>query len=112
VPPGSYVACAKNAHTLRNCTAVTVTSAGALVDFGTLSEGDSDDDNCVALVDFSILSTSFATCDPSVGFDPRADFNEDGCIVLLDFSLLSNNFGACGDDPPGTETPAPSQAAQ
>jgi hypothetical protein len=100
IPPGEYVACVKNAHTLRNCRAVTVPTEGRPVNFGLLREGDANDDNCVLLVDFSILSSSFSRCSGELSYDRRADLDENGCVVLVDFSLLSTNFGACGDDLP------------
>lgn len=102
IAPLSYAACVKHSHTLRSCTNVDLTLGMNAVDFGTLREGDADGNNCVALVDFSILSTAFATCEGAATFDPRADFDLDGCILLVDFSRLANNFAQCGDDPPAT----------
>jgi hypothetical protein len=99
--PGSYVACVKHSHTLQNCINVTLGSGSNGVDFGTLREADADDNNCVALVDFSILATGFGTCSGDADYDPRADFDDNGCVALVDFSRLSTNFGLCGDDPPG-----------
>jgi hypothetical protein len=99
---GSYVACVKHSHTLQNCLNATLGSGTNNVDFGTLTEADADDNNCVALVDFSILATGFGTCWGDVGYDARADFDENGCVALVDFSRLSTNFGLCGDDPPGS----------
>ncbi len=99
---GSYVACVKHSHTLQNCLNATLGSGTNNIDFGTLREADADDNNCVALVDFSILATGFGTCSGNIGYDPRADFDDDGCVALVDFSRLSTNFGLCGDDPPGS----------
>jgi hypothetical protein len=106
IPPGDYVACVKNAHTLRNCRSLTVPIAGGPVDFGLLREGDINDDNCVLLVDFSILAASFGRCAGEPSYDRRADLDENDCVVLVDFSLLSTNFGACGDGS-STATEAP-----
>jgi hypothetical protein len=66
------------------------------VHFGTLLEGDASDDNCVNIIDFSILKTGFIP-----GYDARADFNQDGYVNISDFSLLKLNFGLCGDVPVG-----------
>jgi dockerin type I repeat protein len=91
--------CIKQGHTLQNCFANVGVSPGTnVLDFGTLREGDANNDNCVALLDFSILATTFQLCTADPGFDGRADFNQDGCVTNLDFSLLASNFQECGDD--------------
>jgi hypothetical protein len=70
------------------------------VNFGTLREGDANNDNCVLLVDFSILVSTFGKCTGNAGFDGRADFDGSGCVVLVDFSLLATNFSQCGATTP------------
>ncbi len=94
--PGTYTACVKQSQTLRNCQSVSLVTGNNPVNFGTLLEGDANDDNCVQLVDFSILATTFGKCTGDPGFDARADFDLSGCVVLVDFSLQSANFGQCG----------------
>ena len=96
ITPGTYDVWIKNSHTLRNITPVTILAGMNVFDFGTLKEGDANDDNFVALVDFSILANTFSKCMGANGYDERADFNEDNCISMLDFSLLANNFGQGG----------------
>jgi len=98
--PGSYTVCVKNSHTMEICQSVTLVAGDNPVDFGTLREGDANDDNCVLLVDFSILASTFGKCTGDAGFDARADFDGSGCVVLLDFSLLATNFGQCGNTAP------------
>jgi hypothetical protein len=98
----------KQAHTLQNVQTVTLAAGSNTIDFGTLREGDANDDNAVTLLDFSILATTFGKCEGSTGFDGRADFNEDDCIALLDFSLLASHFGQAGQGAQAT-TPAPPQ---
>jgi hypothetical protein len=100
IDPGDYLACVKHSHTLQKCAPVTLAPGQNDVDFGTLLEGDADDNNCVALVDFSVLATAFTTCSGDALYDARADFDDNGCVALVDFSLLSTNFGDCGDEPP------------
>jgi len=65
---------------------------------GLLREGDSDDNNRVDIVDFSILAMTFNRAEGAEGFDPRADFNCDGAVNILDFSLLAENFNQGGDE--------------
>lgn len=97
VSAGSYDACVKNRHTLQNRVPVTMTLGNNVLNLGTLREGDANDDNVVALVDFSILVATFGKCQGAAGYDDRPDFNEDGCVLITDFSLLSMNFGLAGD---------------
>jgi len=97
VTPGIYTATVKNFHTLRNKKIITLTSGPNAISFGTLLEGDANDDNCINIIDFSLLRTAFATCEGDGKFDPWTDFNEDGCVNISDFSLLRTNFGLCGD---------------
>jgi hypothetical protein len=90
--PGTYDIRVKNAHTLANRPRVTLAPGANVVSFGTLKEGDANDDNCVTFADFEILADAFWP-----GYDPRADFNQDGVVNILDFSMLRENFAVCGD---------------
>ncbi len=90
--PGTYDIGVKNRHTLRNLRAgVTLTVGTNTVSFGTLLEGDANNDNYVNISDFSLLRLGFAP-----GYDERVDFNEDGMVNISDFSLLAVNFGRQG----------------
>ncbi len=75
----------------------TGTSGGALVDFGTLPQGDANNDNKVTILDFSILATTFGKSAGGAGYDDRGDFNGDQKVTIVDFSLLASNFGENGD---------------
>jgi len=93
----------KNGHTLQNTKyGVTINAGGNVIDFGTLLEGDANDDNRVSLVDFSILATSYDLGSADPGFDARADFNENDWIEIADFSLLATNYDRSGDIPVAT----------
>jgi predicted peptidase len=92
---GTYDVWVKNSHTLANRRSVTLAAGSNAVSFGTLREGDANDDNCVTIADFEILAGAFF---PS--YDPRADFNQDGYVNVLDFSMLRENFAVCGDTVP------------
>jgi len=90
----------KNGHTLQNTKyGVTINAGGNVMDFGTLLEGDANDDNRISLVDFSILATSYDLGNGDPGFDARADFNENDWIEIADFSLLATNYDRSGDIP-------------
>jgi hypothetical protein len=96
ITPDTYDVRVKNSHTVRNTQTITLVQGQNTVNFGTLREGDANDDNFVTLADFSTLVSTFAKCDGDTGYDARADFNNDGCVTLLDFSLLAANFGQAG----------------
>lgn len=97
VDPATYHISAKGYHTLRvrvnNVVVVTPTTS---VNFGTLPEGDANNDNTINAIDASLLSTAYwkSTGDP--GFDWRADFNDDGTINALDASLMATNYWQTG----------------
>jgi hypothetical protein len=91
--PGTYDIRVKNPHTLVNLKSGVSLAAGIqTIHFGTLLEGDANNDNCVNIIDFSVLANGFTP-----RFDARADLNEDGLVNISDFSLLVLNFGRCGD---------------
>jgi len=94
---GPYQIGVRGHNTLRTTLPVTVTGALTAVDFGTLRGGDSNGDNAVSLIDFSILVNTFSRCSTSAGYDSRADFNGDACVNLPDFSILRSNFGISGN---------------
>ncbi|MEN8220908.1 MAG: cohesin domain-containing protein [Pseudomonadota bacterium] len=99
VEPLNYDMRVKGTHTLQEKISVSLVSGDNPVNVGVLLEGDANDDNCVTILDFSILSGTFGKCNGD-GFDSRADFNQDDCVTILDFSLLAANFGQCGDPNP------------
>ena len=83
----------KNAQTLTSKKlGVLVGSGGTAVNFGTLKEGDANNDDVVDVSDFSILRTTFLKSCGAAGFDGRADFNGDCIVDISDFSLLRTNF--------------------
>lgn len=91
--PGTYDIRVKHAHTLRNVKRGASLVAGQNdVDFGTLIEGDANNNNCVEMLDFVILRSKFGST-----IDLRADFNQSGVVDMLDFVWLRVNFGRCGD---------------
>ena len=92
ITPGTYDVYVKNIHTLQNKLTIALVEGTNVVNFGTLKEGDANDNNFVNLNDFSILANTFSKCVGYTGYDGRADFNESGCVTLPDFSLLSANF--------------------
>lgn len=97
IQPGVYDVYVKNSHTLQNKVTVTLTNGDNTVDFGTLREGDVNNDNSVSLLDFSLLVQTYNKCQGIAGYNDQADFNRDGCVTLLDFSRLASNYGKGGD---------------
>jgi hypothetical protein len=100
---GNYTLCVKNAHTLQNQVTFTVPLASEFIDFGTLLEGDADNDNHIDLMDFVHVYLSKDQCEGDPNYNVNADFNADGCVGITDAQLLANNYGqagqSCGDTP-------------
>jgi len=68
------------------------------VSFGTLTNGDVDDDNEVTIGDYAGLSLAFNSLPGDPNWNPFADLNGDDGVDIGDFSILSANFGQIGDD--------------
>jgi|GEM_PF-7049099 len=97
MPNGAYCVTVKGAHSLNSQRAdVVVPTGDTSINLCTLLEGDANDDNRVAGVDFSILATAYNKTSNDPGFDPRADFNDDRRVSGMDFSLLATNYNRSG----------------
>jgi hypothetical protein len=101
VPLGTYNIKVKNSHTLARVKTGQILIAGSnSIDFGTLLEGDADNDNFITGADFSLLLNSFNKAMGDPGYDARTDFNNDSFVTGADFSLLLNNFNQAGENNP------------
>lgn len=98
--PGSYDIAVKNSHTLQTVQSVVLIEDTNVVNFGTLREGDANNDNFVDIFDFSLLASSFNKCSGNVAYKAQADFNKDNCVDIFDFSLLASNFNVAGETIP------------
>lgn len=97
--PGLYNYWVKNAQTLANTGSASLAVGANNVEMGLLLEGDTNNDNCISIQDFSILKGSFGKSLGDPGYDVRADFNGDGPVNVRDFNLQKGNFGLCGAAP-------------
>lgn len=97
IEPGAYDLRIKKRTSLQNTQPITVVAGTNSLDCGTLREGDSNNDNQINIIDFSLLASTFSKCEGYDGYDERANFNGDGCVNILDFSLLAHNFAQIGD---------------
>ena len=97
VTPGIYDICVKSPRALSELvTGVEmVVCETTSVDFGTLREGDANDDDVVDELDYSLLHFYFWVTSGE-GLD-KCDFNRDGVVDELDYSLLHSNFWQIGD---------------
>jgi hypothetical protein len=98
-----YEIAVKNSHTLQVVSTITLAAGSNSHDFGTLREGDANDDNRITLLDFSLLVTAFNTAAGSPGYNAAVDFNNNGFVNLADFSLLATNFNQSGEKPSGLQ---------
>ena len=100
IPLGTFNIAVKNLHTLKRVkTAQTIVTGNNTINFGTLLEGDANNNNVVNLFDFSILLGTYNKSSLDPGFDNRADFNNNGTINLFDFSLLLSTYNQSGETP-------------
>ncbi len=96
--PGLYNIRIKGANTLSTLLReITLQNGPNTLQVGTLLAGDSNTDDYVTAVDFSILSAAYGTCEGTAGYNDRADFNGDRCVSAIDFSLLASNYGKGGE---------------
>jgi hypothetical protein len=101
-PFGDYSICVKGSHTLANRIGPPlVMGSDNRLDFGTLLEGDVDDNNKVNLLDHSYLKTSKDKCQGDNGYIANADLNVDTCVNTDDYNLFKTNF----NKPKGDENP-------
>ena len=100
VEPGLYDVLVSGIHSVANLIENIEIPAGATtetIDFGTLHEGDANNDNYVTSLDFFIIKNSYNTSVGDPNFDFRADFNEDDYVTSTDFYLLKRNYNLAGD---------------
>jgi hypothetical protein len=102
-PSGNYSICVKAPHTLANRIGPPLMLGGDnLLDFGTLLEGDVDEDNDVDLTDRSLIKTSKDKCQDDNGYIENADLDENDCVKTADYNLFKGNY----KKPKGDENPA------
>jgi hypothetical protein len=68
-----------------------------VVDFGTILEGDANNDDYVNILDASSLVPCYGSSTGGPGWNEHCDFNRDGNINILDASALASNYGKHGD---------------
>ena len=97
---GDYTVCVKELRTLAECyaTPVTIPSIDPPVVFDDLYVGDTNGDNAINMIDFSVWAGIFNGGAPT--YDKRGDFNNDAVINMIDFSVWAGAFNG-GAPPPG-----------
>jgi len=75
-------------------------SAGVttVVDFGYTSEGDSNGNDMVTGMDFSLLAGAFGSTSANTTgrWNPNCDFDRNNAVTGMDFSLLAGSFNEVG----------------
>ena len=106
IEPGSYIIRVKNPHTLQQTVPVSLVSGVNNISFGTLLEGDVNNDNKITAVDSSLLMNSYNATEEDDQFDGRADLNEDGRVDNTDSLLLAANYTEVEAPEPGCNVSA------
>jgi hypothetical protein len=89
--PGWWDIGVKAAHALENRRRIEIgVGVNRNLQFGTLREGDADNNNAINAADFQLLKSAFWTA------DPRTDFNVSGLTDIRDFTLMRGNYGLSG----------------
>ena len=99
VTPGTYDIRVKNWTCLSERVDGVVLTAGNIteVNFGETREGDSDGNNAVTGMDFSLLSGAFGSTPANPAkWNAHCDFDRNNAITGMDFSLLSGDFNKVG----------------
>jgi hypothetical protein len=97
---GTYDIGVKGSHTLSRLEEdIVIDSATTNVNFGTLLEGDCDDNDVIDIYDFGILADAYGSVPASGNWDERADLNGDDAVNIYDFGLLADNYGLLGEMP-------------
>ena len=95
---GTFDIKVKGNHTLGSVTrAVSLHGGVNPVFFGTLVEGDTNNDNVIDMLDVSALQASYGKSAGQAGFNQKCDLDESGQVDIADISLLNSNFGRTGD---------------
>jgi hypothetical protein len=100
VPLGNFNVGVKNSHTLRRIKLnQNIIAGGNNIDFGTLLEGDVNNDNFVSALDLGTMLSSYNKMSGDPGFIANADLNGDGFVSALDLGILLSNYNKGGDEP-------------
>ena len=99
ITPGLYDIGVKNWTCLSEVERGVNLTAGntTCVDFGSSCEGDSNNNDRINAVDFSLLAGAYGSTPGSAKWNWHCDFDRDGAITAADFSQLSGNYGKQGD---------------
>jgi hypothetical protein len=98
VTVGIYDIGVKGSHTLSRLEEDIVIETGTTnVNFGTLLEGDCDNNDMVNIGDFGILADAFGSLPANGNWDERADLDSSDAINISDFGLLADSFGLLGE---------------
>lgn len=97
---GTYDVYVKATSHLATKQTVTMAAGNNQVDFGEQAAGDTNQDNEISLLDFSLLAGSYNLSLGDEGYVEGADFTGDGVVNIFDFSLLAINYLESGATPP------------
>jgi len=99
INPGTYNVSIKNWTCLSEVvTGVTLTAGNTtVVDFGTIREGDANNNDYVVMADLSLLLQAWNTHAGAPAYSVHYDFNRDGYVTMADLSLMLPNWNQKGD---------------
>jgi hypothetical protein len=93
VAPGTYDITILGNSTLMNVRKnLVISGLRTSVEFGTLLEGDVNNDAIIDLDDFALLSNCWLESDLQASYDIKADFDRNGFVNATDLCLLTTNW--------------------
>ena len=97
VPTGLFDLCIKSKRTLsQRVNDVEIVAGNNSVDFGTLLEGDANNDDVINVLDMILVGQAMGAAHGDSNWNDDCDFNRDGIVDENDMALLQANFGQVG----------------
>lgn len=98
VPAGHFDLCVKSPRALsQRVNDVELAGYNNPVEFGTLREGDVDNNDVIDINDSELLADAQGSVPGDANWDDRCDFNRNGAVDLQDYALMYTNFGQVGE---------------
>jgi glucose/arabinose dehydrogenase len=100
IPAGVYTIAVKGTNTLRRVkTGQTLIIGDNAISFGTLKDGDVNNNNMINLSDLGLLLASYNKIAGDPGYNINADLNRSGAVNLSDLGLMLSNYNNLGENP-------------
>jgi len=99
ITPGTWDVAVKGETSVSKLVANVTLTAGntTVVDFGTMREGDANNNDYIDASDYAALSFAWLSYPGLLNWNPAADYSRDNYVDASDYALLSFNWLKWGD---------------